>query len=60
MKISANDMTIWAVTNTPKASGVSNRARTIVVIGATSFAAISVMLDHLVAFMTFLFNSLDI
>ena len=49
VKISAKLMTITAVVNTPKASGVNRRAKTIVEIGEISFATISVIVDHLVA-----------
>ncbi len=45
-------MTITAVVNTPKASGVSNLAKIIVDIGATNLLAISVMDDHFVAVTT--------
>lgn len=47
-------MTIVAVTSTPKSAGVSSLARTIVVTRDTSLAAISVIVDHLVADTTLL------
>ena len=50
-------MTMVAVTNMPKASGANSLAKTIVDIGETNFAAISVKDDHFVAFTTFLFKS---
>lgn len=56
VKISANEIIIVAVTSTPKASGVSKRASTIVVMGRISFAANSVIADHFVAVMTCLFR----
>ncbi len=60
MKISANVIIIVNVVTTPNASGVSNRANIIEVIGVTSFAAISVNVDHLVAVLTLVFSESDI
>ena len=50
-------MIIVTVATTPKTSGVSKRANTMVVIGAMSFDEISVNEDHIVALITFLFSS---
>ena len=49
-------MTITAVVNTPKASGVNKRANTIVEIGEINLATISVIVDHLVAVITLEFK----
>jgi hypothetical protein len=48
------------VATTPNASGVNNRAKTILVIGNISFAISSVIADHFVAFATALLFTTDI
>ena len=48
-KISANDISIVSVTTTPKASGASNRANIILLIGVTTLAVISVITLHFIA-----------
>ena len=59
-KISAKAMIILKVATTPYASGVSNLAITMEVIGVINFDNISVKADHFVALTILLFKLLDI